>query len=569
MPRGPAPDPARVAALFDAVVDLDPEAARRHLDAACDGDPALRDAVERLVAQDRAADPGFLAPPSALISEVLREQRPLPDGARTRGVRRSGGDGDSLSGRSGDRQSPDAGDEPRVAGRIGRFTLVRRLGEGAMGVVYMGYDEVLDRRVALKLLRPSVAGGAWLLREGRALGRLAHPNVVAVHEAGRHDGHVVLAMEFIEGPTLRAWLAERPRRFREVLRMFLAVGRGLAAVHAAGLVHRDFKPENVLVGKDGRPRVADFGLAALASGPTPPGAQGAAAGTGEGSALDVSLPPAGGLLGTPGYLSPERFSGEPATPASDQWSFCVALYHAVYGTFPFPLEGTLVDLARRVLGDTPAIPPHGPEVPAWLGPVVLRGLTRDPSARFPSMEALLAAIERHLPRDPELDRSVVRGELLRHRIGRLLVVTALLVGVLWRGLHHSLTPGRLVLVNLGMMGMVTAVVALRWRRLSRNRYGRRAAALFAGGLVAVLLHRVAGMCLGAPVQHILVGDLLVLGTLFGTAAVAIERWLGWLAATAIAGALVSALVPSFVWGAFTVATLLNLMILTADAFRAH
>jgi serine/threonine protein kinase len=158
-------------------------------------------------------------------------------------------------------------DEPIVPLEVGRYTIVRELGSGGMGIVYVAYDEQLDRRVAIKLLRSDTDGKASrrLQREAQAMARLSHPNVVTVHEVGMHRGQVFVAMEFVDGEDLRAWLTARPRSRRDILAAFIQAGEGLAAAHDVGVVHRDFKPDNVLVGNDGRLRVADFGPASATS----------------------------------------------------------------------------------------------------------------------------------------------------------------------------------------------------------------------------------------------------------------------------------------------------------------
>src|SRR5690349_4866030 len=149
--------------------------------------------------------------------------------------------------------------------RVGRYRILHRLGQGGMGVVYLAHDDELDRRVAIKILRhdlaPSSAGRSRLLREAQATARLSHPAVVHVYEVGHEADQVYMAMEYIEGDTLRRWCEAKTRTWSEIVAMHLAAGEALAAAHAVGLVHRDFKPDNVLVGRDGRPRVVDFGLA--------------------------------------------------------------------------------------------------------------------------------------------------------------------------------------------------------------------------------------------------------------------------------------------------------------------
>ncbi|MDI1483523.1 serine/threonine-protein kinase [Polyangium sp. y55x31] len=544
------PDPRRVEAIFDAVVDLGPEEAQFRLDAACEGDRALRAAVDRLLEHDRRADRDFLAPRPALLSAALRELPMQADGA--------------------ERPSAAFPDAPPVAARIGRFAVVRKLGEGTMGVVYMGYDEMLDRRVAIKLLRPSVAGVGWLLREGQALGRLAHPNVVAIHEAGEHEGRVYLAMEFVEGPTLRAHLAERPRPFPEVLSLFLCAARGLAAVHDAGLVHRDFKPENVLVGKDGRPRIVDFGMAALArrdAGTNGEAGRDAAPPSRRPGALDVSILPRGAIAGTPAFMAPEQLRGERATAASDQWSFCAALYHAAYGVPPYSLDGDFVALSRRVLAAAPEIPAQRGRAPAWLGPILLSGLAKDPAARFPSMHALLAAIEAHLPRDPESDRRVIRRELVTLRVA-LLGVVVVTSGLAFRRLFRAeVTLELVILVNCAALLLVLTVIVVRWRRLSQNRMGRRAAGIVAGVEAVMLVHRLIGIRLGTPLDHVLVNDLVLLATVLGTLAWTDRRRIALPAAIAMAGALLGLFLPSAATLIHLAAGTLVLLLLIADVMR--
>ena len=279
---------------------------------------------------------------------------------------------------------------------MGRYVVLERIGSGGMGVVYAAYDPELDRKVALKLLRPDRTEAVEehrlrLQREAQAIARLSHPNVVAVYDAGTFGGQVFVAMEFVEGRTLRQWLEEEPRSWQEVVRAFGASGRGLAAAHAAGLVHRDFKPDNVLLGRDGRIKVADFGLARPVGEPggdAPP-----ESGSGSGGLLASPLTEWGQVLGTPAYMAPEQLRGEAADARSDQFSFCVALWEALYGEKPFP-GGNLreiLDAERR--GELRG-PPEGTKVPARLLPVLRRGLAPSPAARYPDMDVLLGDLER-------------------------------------------------------------------------------------------------------------------------------------------------------------------------------
>jgi tetratricopeptide (TPR) repeat protein/predicted Ser/Thr protein kinase len=279
---------------------------------------------------------------------------------------------------------------PAEPARIGRYALRERLGVGGMGVVYAADDAALGRRVAVKLLHDPGAEGplrARFHREAQALARLSHPNVVQVYEVGEVGGRLFVAMEFVEGLTLSQWQTRQPRGWRELLEVYLQAGRGLAAAHAAGLVHRDFKPENALVGADGRVRVLDFGLARAAAEAEP------AAPSPADGALVQPLTATGTLMGTPAYMSPEQWRGEPTDARSDQFSFCVALYAAVHGARPFAGR-ELRTLRDEVLAGRVAPPPERARVPGALRRALLRGLRVDPAARWPDMPALLAALER-------------------------------------------------------------------------------------------------------------------------------------------------------------------------------
>jgi tetratricopeptide (TPR) repeat protein len=281
---------------------------------------------------------------------------------------------------------------PTAAGdRFGRFRVEGMLGAGGMGVVFAAHDPVLDRRVAIKVMGATgddtdgVAAEARMVREAKAMARLTHPNVVRVYEAGASRAGVFLVMELVAGTTLARWL-DRPRPWRDVLTRFIAAGRGLAAAHDAGLVHRDFKPANVLIGDDGRVMVTDFGLVSV-------GAAGEA--TAAGSArvvadgLDLS---SGALVGTPRYMAPEQHQREAVDARTDQWAFCAALWEALYRVHPFAADSIEV-LAMRVCVDDLAPPADPRGVPDRLRVILSRGLARDPAARYPSMAALLAALE--------------------------------------------------------------------------------------------------------------------------------------------------------------------------------
>ncbi len=284
---------------------------------------------------------------------------------------------------------------------VQHYVILDRVGEGGMGVVYAAYDPVLDRRVALKFLAYHDADRDGvrerrLLREAQAMARLSHPNVVVAYEVGTFQGHVFIAMEFVEGMDLRTWLSREPRTFTQVMDVFRAAARGLAAAHAAGIIHRDFKPENVLVDRQQRPRVTDFGLSRTTPDPEErdPGAESAApdhaGGLSSRSLLSRPLTRTNGLVGTPSYMSPEQHVPGAVDERTDQYSLCVALYEAVYGELPF--RGDWDERRDRAIAGEIALAPAGSAVPKWCRQALVRGLSPAPADRFPSIEALLDAL---------------------------------------------------------------------------------------------------------------------------------------------------------------------------------
>jgi eukaryotic-like serine/threonine-protein kinase len=314
---------------------------------------------------------------------------------------------------------------------IGRYVVQELLGEGGMGAVYKAFDGELSRAVALKVINADVGQGGTrasgkerLLREAQALARLAHPNVLPVYDVGTFGDGVFIATEFVAGRTLRAWLKDGAHSTAEIVSVFLAAGHGLAAAHRADLIHRDFKPDNVMVGDDGRIRVLDFGLARaarrddgsepeaplaeppLAEPPSTPVTQPPPASPLEpspdltatptsGQLLSSPLTAHGAIMGTPRYMAPEQHRGEEVDPRADQFAFGVALYEALYGRMPFAAS-SLPELKRRVLAGKVVPPPRDAKVPARLWRLVSRALAVSPERRFPSMDALLV----ELGRDP-------------------------------------------------------------------------------------------------------------------------------------------------------------------------
>ena len=338
--------------------------------------------------------------------------------------------------------SPSGGERPQRSrllpegATVGRYVIHKMIGRGAMGVVYEAHDPDLDRRLAIKILR--VRGRSEqrrqvartrLVREAQALAKLVHPNVVAVHDVGRYGEGVFIVMDFVEGVTLKAWL-KTPREQPAVLDVFVGAGRGLAAAHRVGLVHRDFKPENVMVTPNGSAVVLDFGLARATapgvttsgphrlteSGGSEDGAQpttgsfsGSSGTLGSSAALGENLTRKGAVMGTPAYMAPEQHLGEATVAASDQFSYCIALYEALYRQSPF--DGTTVSArAVRVIQGELRPAPRRSGVSRHVHRVLLRGLSVEPEQRFPSMEALLEAL--HDDPRPRRQRLVALGALL-------------------------------------------------------------------------------------------------------------------------------------------------------------
>ena len=294
---------------------------------------------------------------------------------------------------------------------VGRFVVLEQVGVGGMGRVLRGYDPKLRREVALKLMRASTAATAdRMLREAQAMARLSHPNVVPVYDVGEHAGGVFIAMEYVEGQTLRAWFEAEPRPWRTVLAVFRDAGRGLAAAHRAGLVHRDFKPDNVLVptASDervaGRARVMDFGIArALEDSSSHEAEQAQATFDPDHTGSVAKVPRAtrtqaltelGTLVGTPAYMAPEQHRGDAADERSDQYAFCVALYEALVGERPFPGKSPTELALAKERGEPRSPSARAPAVPRWVRRVVLRGLSPDPGSRWPSMDSLVDALGR-------------------------------------------------------------------------------------------------------------------------------------------------------------------------------
>ena len=341
---------------------------------------------------------------------------------------------------------------------LGRYVIIEPIGSGGMGTVYRAYDPQLNRGVALKILsvkqediQAAERAKARLIREAQALAQLSHPNVVAVHDAGTFEDDVFIAMELVEGKTLGDWLKEEKRAVREILEVMIAAGKGLSAAHKSGLVHRDFKPGNVMVGDDGRVRVLDFGLARgvyqqaliedelivsekerqshesndsfgyreISSDSSP-------------NLLQSPLTNAGGVLGTPLYMAPEQHLGLKTDERTDQFGFCVVLYEALYGRRPF-LAATMEKLKREVIRQQVRHPSTDTDVPAWLWKIIYKGLSVKPEDRYSNIDELLEELDE----DPEEIRRKKLFELRRKSILFFLIVLTITLPVgVWYGLRY-------------------------------------------------------------------------------------------------------------------------------------
>jgi eukaryotic-like serine/threonine-protein kinase len=301
---------------------------------------------------------------------------------------------------------------PRIGGQLDRYLVIEELGRGGMGVVLRAYDPKLQREVALKMVRTDAleaSAPARLVREARALARLNHPNVVAVYDVELGEG-VMVVMEYVAGTTLGRWLEGETRAHAEIVERFIAAGRGLAAAHAEGLLHRDFKPDNVLVGEDGRVRVTDFGLARVSASASresgladiPEVLESSDDSRPGENRVTVELTVAGTVMGTPRYMAPEQSEGREIDARADQYAFCVALWRALTGRWPFEGRGRLLLEAKR--GGAPRWP-RDVAMARHVVEALRRGLSAEPAQRWPSVPALLT----ELGRDPSRRRRRVRS----------------------------------------------------------------------------------------------------------------------------------------------------------------
>jgi hypothetical protein len=421
---------------------------------------------------------------------------------------------------------------------IGRFQVVETLGRGGMSIVVSANDPRLDRRVAIKLVGPSGDATdqnefrARLQREARAMAQLRHPNVVAIYEVGEHRGHVYLAMEQMTGGTLRGAVARMRASgadWRAIVGLYAQAARGLGAAHQAGMVHRDFKPDNVLVDGDGRVAVGDFGLVGDSGGMAGRIARGD-------SPIGDNLTRDSIVVGTPAYMAPEQQTGGTIDARADQFAFCVSLYEALYGQMPFEGE-TRNEYLDAALAGAVRPPPAEARVPAWLRSVLARGLSTDPARRWPSMDALLT----QLGGDPAAERGVSHVE---RAIGVALAGT-FLCGVLLSALLFDLEMSYRLhyLTDLGFIALASVVGWLSRDAVMRTAFNRRLFSLAATASVLVLAMTAGGHLLGLSATATGILHLFVIGACALIGAIS-ERRLAVLAGNYLAAFFVTAAWPA-------------------------
>ena len=296
---------------------------------------------------------------------------------------------------------------------IDRYQILGLLGKGGMGAVYKAYDPELDRSIAIKILTVKPHEGetvsrprARLMREAQALAKLSHPNVVSVFDVGTYEEGIYIAMEYVKGKTLRQWLKDNHPTQKEILNLLSKAGKGLHAAHTEGIVHRDFKPDNIIIGDQGRVKVLDFGLARAAGTDDPiiPHEQPKSVedSTSGEKLLSKPLTRVGAIIGTTVYMAPEHFLFEELDEKTDQFSFCVTLFEALYGKRPF-LGTTSAELEKNITEGLIRIP-QGADVPQWIEVIIRKGLSISKDDRYVSLLELLD----DLGNDPEVAREMRR-----------------------------------------------------------------------------------------------------------------------------------------------------------------
>jgi serine/threonine protein kinase len=447
--------------------------------------------------------------------------------------------------------------------RIGRFAVLRELGAGGMGVVYAAYDEELDRKIALKLLRPgrdnSARNQTRMQREARAMATLSHPNVVQVYEVGRFEDQLFLAMEFVQGKTLAVWLKDQPRTWQQKLDVLVQAGQGLHAAHEAGVVHGDFKPDNILIDPADKARVLDFGLSrrvdpadSAARNPRIPDEAGVSLITTPNQSprpreLEEPARSSARIAGTPAYMAPEQHRQHPADQRSDQFAFCVTLHLALYGRHPFAGD-SLLALVLNVCEGKLHPPDPGHDIPAGVYAAIARGLSVEPEQRWPTMADLLVALERGSGRahDPEFDLSVARRQ--RIVLSGAIAVSAIGVTVMFvltsPSEDHLPTAGMSVAAAVVVNAVLLTLLFAFRRALLKNTINRRVMAWLVVSSLSILIHRLAALGIDISVTATLVNDLLILSVVAIMAAVTVERWIAWAGLLMFAACLTITLAPA-------------------------
>ncbi len=455
---------------------------------------------------------------------------------------------------------PSAGVESTLLPQIDRFAVLDRIGQGGMGTVYAAFDRRLDRKVAIKVLNEGVAEEpehrARMLREAQAMARLSHPNVIPVFEVGEVDERIYVAMEFIEGPVLAQWQTEH-RSWNEIVAMYAQIGRGLVAAHERGLVHRDFKPHNVLIGRDGRPRVIDFGLARLEASEdewprdrsTAETEDGIDQPPGDAGRLDSPLTRAGAVMGTLAYMAPEQMLGAEVGPASDQFAFCMALYEALYGQRPF-VRRSIASMIESL--DEPAEVAADGRVPPRIHEAIVRGLAREPEQRWPSLDALLDV----------LDEDPTTNPTTGWKMRALMTATLLIISVAsWP--FVQLSPGGVAVLDLVLLAVFGAVplFAMMWiwrARIARAERSKNLARMAVMVMLLLVIHRCLGWIAEFEISEVILGDhLLIAASAAGTAR-SIGKWMWLVVPTCLAAALLVALRPQWALESFGAMSVLSL-----------
>lgn len=462
---------------------------------------------------------------------------------------------------------------PRLsAARIGRFAVLHLLGAGGMGQVYAAYDAELDRKIAIKLLLAEdsvdAEGRTRLLREAQAMARVSHPNVVPIFEVGEHEGGIFIAMEYVDGTTLRDWCAEASRSWRELVAVYLQAARGLAAAHGVGIIHRDFKPDNALVSVEGEPRVRvlDFGLAALPGAELSGGVDVVAS-----PSADDRLTLTGAVMGTPAYMAPEQQRGGDVDARADVFALCVALYEAIYGVRPFA-GATVTELFAAVQAGELRPPPEGAEsTPRELRDLLRRGLAVDPEARWPSMSALAEALAGLLDEKEERARDRRRGLRVRLRFltaAALLASTAIIRQLVAPSAARS-TTGHQLRFNAVAITLLAISVVVSYGTLRRSRYERRVFAFISTLVLTLTANNLNFHLRGLTLEAALTTDMVLVAGFFIVGSMLLERLFALALLPCGVGIVLLVASPLPAYLAFELTMLTNLVLIGLIWLRRH